>query len=92
MTKKDFELIASVIRFELVDFLKENPFLATEERISFLNTLVTDFSETLASKNPRFNKDKFLLACGVEVLKVCKKCDCIIDKNNDCLCGDYGFN
>lgn len=76
MTKKDFELIANV--------LKQARLLCNEELsnydddILFLDTLSKRFSDTLASKNPRFNKDKFLIACGLEIDKdlwKCKECN-----------------
>lgn len=54
MTKKDFELIASCLNYPKgLRITKEG--------------LVLRFADTLASKNPRFNKEKFLQACGVEV-------------------------
>ena len=36
------------------------------------------FANTLASKYPKFQKDKFLLACGVEKkdnIKLCYQCE-----------------
>lgn len=53
MTKKDYELIASVINIP-------NAIRRTKEG------LANDFANTLASKNPRFDKQKFLRACGVD--------------------------
>lgn len=56
MTKKDYELIASILKFR-------------QEQINerAYKLLIADFINTLASKNPRFNREKFLQACGVEV-------------------------
>lgn len=63
MKKKDFELIASVIRDD--DFLwraLHGGEIGKEyrEKISFV------FAEKLAETNPRFDKTKFLLACGIK--------------------------
>lgn len=63
MTKKDYELIAGVLNFRKKQI---------NERVYKL--LIADFINTLASKNPRFNKEKFLQACGVEVEQKCA-CD-----------------
>lgn len=60
MTKKDYELIASVLKHKQVFYiLKMGSY--------YYDQLCKDFADTLASKNPRFDKDKFLKACGVEV-------------------------
>lgn len=68
MTKKDFELIAGVI--------KKN------YNLTFINyNLLNDITEKLAEKNPRFNKEKFLSACGVEVDK--SYCECGNEKEED---------
>lgn len=53
MTKKDFDLIASVIE----DMTGCYSSYAIAEK----------FSNVLANKNPRFNKDKFLQACRLEM-------------------------
>lgn len=58
MTKKDFELIASA----LCESRKLTPLY---ERYA-LDIVVDKLTQALASKNPRFNKDKFLKACGVD--------------------------
>lgn len=69
MTKKDFELIASVIK---------------PLEIDFKGFIASCFADALASKNPRFNKDKFLKACGVEVDD--NKCKyCIDGYNPNCI-------
>lgn len=52
MTKKDFELIASVIEYYTYDSSQYNP-------------LVYSLADKLASLYPKFQKDKFLLACGI---------------------------
>lgn len=65
MTKKDYELIASAIAFSKL------------YNYSITKTSY-ELASRLASKNPRFNKEKFLQACGVEVkqhTKYHKWCD-----------------
>jgi hypothetical protein len=52
MTKKDFEMIASVLKGSKEDGL-------TPKQIGLCFTMV------LASKNPRFDKERFLKACGI---------------------------
>lgn len=54
MTKKDFELIASVIA----------QFGRVRQNADFLADIM---AEKLSEKYPRFNREKFLKACGVEV-------------------------
>lgn len=60
MTKKDFELIASSLK---KSFEEAQGNLNQEVTIE---GLIIDLSDTLAGKNPRFNKEKFLKACGVD--------------------------
>ena len=56
MTKKDFELIAKV-----VNSLRDYGFSGGEaDAVAFA------FSTCLAKTNTRFNRKKFLRACGVE--------------------------
>lgn len=55
MTKKDYILIASVLK----DFHKS-------EQMGWGFDIDNAFADILASKNPRFDKEKFLKACGVE--------------------------
>jgi hypothetical protein len=57
MTKKDYELIAQVVR-NLKDEVVDD--LAHE-------AIVTNFIEELQSENPRFNSEIFAKACGVNV-------------------------
>ena len=53
MTRKDFELIARVIK-ELRDFTGTN-----HSKVAY------DFADALTTTNPLFNRKKFLKACGV---------------------------
>ena len=55
MTKKDYELIASV--------LKENSWRTTRKTYE---SLCWRFMAAFAEHNPKFNRSKFLEACGIE--------------------------
>lgn len=57
MTKKDYELIAIVIS-DLPSFVEVTE--VGHERIALR------FAGALKSKNPKFNRNKFLQACGVK--------------------------
>jgi len=70
MTKKDYELIAYCIF--TINTYYENTYTgekATEEQIAdrqmILHRLSTWFADNLQKGNPRFNRAKFLTACGV---------------------------
>ena len=67
MTKKDFELIANTLRsedprtkhyFDMTDWEKG----AADE----WNTIVLAFANALQTTNPRFDRARFLAACGVQ--------------------------
>lgn len=60
MTKKDYQLIAGVLKQSLADDqaimqLHQNALTATAKAMA----------EALAAENPRFDRTKFLEACGV---------------------------
>lgn len=73
MTKKDFELIASSLSYcKPSKIAKPQGF---DDRFITWKGIVYDMTLNLASKNPRFQSEKFLKACGVEENEdVCKKC------------------
>lgn len=54
MTKKDYELIASVLRAAITDY----------DHLVVID-LARDFANALQADNPRFERDTFLRACGV---------------------------
>jgi len=56
MTKKDYELIASVLRERLGDSYDN----------AYARLLVKKMADALAKQNPKFNRHKFLQACGIE--------------------------
>lgn len=56
MTKKDFELIAKVIR--------RNHSIDRKGTVSTCRDIVIDFSLELLQDNPRFDSNRFIEACG----------------------------
>jgi hypothetical protein len=60
MTKKDYELIAKVLDGSAQSHAL-NPFTGK----SLFVELVEDFATALQNENPRFNRDIFFMACGV---------------------------
>lgn len=60
MTKKDYELIAKVIRREAEKWKPDSG----QARI--IDDIFQSFCDELARVNPNFDQDKFLTACGVE--------------------------
>lgn len=66
MTKRDYELIASVIysRIRAARTIGSSPMRTQhEETIRFL---ARDLAIAMAFGNPRFDRARFLAACGVE--------------------------
>ena len=55
MTRKDYKLIAEILRDSLDAIIDD---LALE-------ALASNFADELAKDNPRFNRERFLKACGV---------------------------
>lgn len=55
MTRKDFELIASVLK----------QFAAEDGNVVERDAMAYDFADALALSNPRFDRDRFLVASGV---------------------------
>lgn len=62
MTRKDYVLIAKVIN-GAVNYEKD--FNNNTERAEALTLMAHTFSSVLASENPRFDRERFLKACGV---------------------------
>lgn len=64
MTKKDYDLIANSIS-RLVPGVVDRttvPYHAGE--MNALLNAAHSLAESLASQNPRFNRDRFMVACG----------------------------
>ena len=59
MTRKDFELIAKVLRAARNGDIDRRAEWVTD-------AIAEDMADGLATTNPRFNREKFLRACGVE--------------------------
>lgn len=65
MTKKDYELIAGVIR-DSVDGQKRGSHRIVSEPNTIIQNIVWGLIEKLERENSKFNREKFLEACGVE--------------------------
>jgi hypothetical protein len=55
MSKKDYELIARVLR--------ESRALSTTSGKCYARELAADFAAELAATNPRFDRERFIAAC-----------------------------
>lgn len=66
MTRKHFELIASVLRQE---FAVASP-LSADQQLLF-DGLVSSFANNLSDENPRFDRQRFVKAC-TEVQYLCQ--------------------
>jgi hypothetical protein len=62
MTKKDYELIAKVIKDD--EYLWKAIHSGAMGR-EYQSSIAEAFAKVLRIENPRFNKDKFLVACGI---------------------------
>jgi hypothetical protein len=61
MTKKDYELIAGIISDLVAQKKDAGAFSHNPE----LKTVAEDFAHALQDTNPRFDRARFLTACGV---------------------------
>jgi hypothetical protein len=59
MTRKDYQLIAEVIANLNADFNTDG-----EDTVS-LSLVAKELAEALETDNPRFDRNRFLVACGV---------------------------
>lgn len=70
MTKKDYELIAKAIKGRRDNTWNLDKLGWTGNEICIGISVIDDLSEFLAhdlsKQNPRFNRSKFLKACGLE--------------------------
>ena len=62
MTKKDYELIAGAIWRS--GFIKDKNKIRQEAKERVRHLIAIDLSSSLANDNPRFNREKFMSACG----------------------------
>ena len=56
MTRKDYQLIAEVLNYSLDAIIDDMA----------LKALASNFADELALDNPRFDRARFLAACGVK--------------------------
>lgn len=63
MTRQDFEVIAQSIK-RTVDVAKANS-AADQSRIEGVKMAVNAVSDACAASNPRFDRARFLTACGI---------------------------
>ena|SRR3990167_10242325 len=59
MTKKDYELIAGVINIRIDNSASSDEYTGVADTALYL-------ADEFEKDNPRFNRNKFLQACGVE--------------------------
>ena len=62
MTRKDYVLIASMIRGVRET---ESTIDSGQPGVQVLDIMADRFADELACDNPRFNRSRFMLACGV---------------------------
>jgi hypothetical protein len=60
MTRKDYVMIAEILRFNRKDFIEG------EDGFSLINILAHQIANGLEADNPRFDRARFLTACGVK--------------------------
>lgn len=62
MTKKDYELIAGEIALEYQKYIKYNEL----DQAQAIWILAMHLKNAFVQNNPKFNRSKFLKACGLE--------------------------
>ena len=65
MTKKDFELIAATLKATRPPQQMENEFAISQQTMQHL-IICREIADALATTNPRFDRERFLAACGVQ--------------------------
>lgn len=63
MTQKDFILIANILTQRRVQIFREG--FDTIDKVAIfktLNSVISDFADTLEAANPKFKRDLFLMA------------------------------
>ena len=68
MTRKDYELIAKAIKTQVE---LSRTFDEKGEELAVLN-IARDLADALTRENPRFDRDRFMVACGL--MSKCDKC------------------
>ena len=59
MTRKDYVLIAQILKQNSKDFI------AGEDGFAVIQIIAKQLADALETDNPRFDRDRFLVACGV---------------------------
>ncbi len=70
MTRKDYQLIAEAIK---ISMRYEASNIENEAGIDAVKNVAYDLVKALASDNPRFDKERFLIAAGI--YEKCDFCD-----------------
>lgn len=65
MTRKDYERTAAVIRERVERFRRSSHDTEREYCTAAIATLADDMADMFAAENPRFDRERFLSACGV---------------------------
>jgi hypothetical protein len=65
MTRKDYQLIANVLKAHTPSRGVQAEAQTMLERAWTLRNIALTFAHELASENPRFDRAKFLRACGL---------------------------
>jgi hypothetical protein len=66
MTRKDYELIAGVLSDALDSFYADHNRGLLHNAPSMHGMVAESMADALAADNPRFDRERFLKACGVE--------------------------
>jgi len=71
MTKKDYELIASVIKGRMDNAIESYHFGYSDKDIQHATNTLADLADFMAYElsqdNPRFDRQRFLQACGIKI-------------------------
>lgn len=65
MTRKDFELIAKAFRDARADMRNKEPDESQADLQDGASYVAEELAAALAATNPRFDRERFLKACGV---------------------------
>lgn len=65
MTRKDFNLIASVFK-DMAKWYDEYGNVTNDHAIETRANIANALADGLATTNPNFDRERFLVACGVE--------------------------
>lgn len=63
-SKMHFEMVARVIR-EASQRITKNDTLIASHQTEMVRTIARDFADEFRASNPRFDRERFLSACGI---------------------------